>query len=128
MSLLDRGGGYEPCAVYLETTRVDEDGNTLTVPATTPVETLGWFQVRNQSGTSSRRTEQNDEGFITEQVYSVQFTRAFTAAYGELGASTVIEWREDSSGRPARWSVFGDAQRYTGSRGTKHVVYTLRRA
>lgn len=128
MSLLDGGDQFEPCTVYLEVTRQDEDGNTITTASPTGIQTMARFQIQGQSGTASRRAEQEDEGFATERVYTIRFTNAFTQQYGELGAQSVIEWGVDSRGRPARYQIFGDVQRFGGSRRTRHVVYTLRRA
>lgn len=121
MSLLDRGGHYEPCTVYPAVTSVDVDGNTIQRPSTTGIPALGRFQPQLQSGTSSRRAEQNDEGFFTEQVYAVRFPRSFTSQYGELGSQATVEWRGDT------FSVFGKPIRYPGSRNTDHVSYLLRR-
>jgi len=128
VSLLDRGSMFEPCTVYPEITVTDADGNTITKASTTGIQTLARFQIQGQSGTASRRAEQNDEGFDTERVYTVRFPNSFTDNHGELGAQAVIEWRTDARGLPARWQIFGDVQRYRGSRRTAHVVYTIRRA
>ena len=128
MSLLDRGECFEPCTVYPEVTTTDEDGNTITKASTTGIAVLARFQIQGQSGTASRRSEQNDEGFDTERVYTVRFPNSFTAEHGELGAQAAVVWGVDSRGRPARWQIFGDVQRYGGSRRTSHVVYTIRRA
>lgn len=127
MSLLDRGECFEPCKVYPETTRVDADGNTLTKASTTGIDTVARFQIQGQSGTSSRLAEQEDEGFTSERVYTVRFPNSFTAEHGELGAQSVIEWGTDSQGRPARWGIFGDVQRYGSSRRTRHTAYTIKR-
>lgn len=128
MSLLDRGECFEQCTVYLEVSTTDSDGNTVTRASATGIAAVASFQIQGQSGTSSRRAEQADEGYESERVYTVRFPNWFTAQHGELGAQSVIEWRTDSRGRPARWSLFGDVQRYGSSRRTKHVVYTIRRA
>jgi hypothetical protein len=127
MSLLDRGPGYEDCTVIMEVVSTDADGNRVTKPGGLRIPTKARFQIQNQSGTSSRRAESNDEGFETEKVYSCRFSRAFDAQYGELGAQATIEWGLDSQGRPAVWEIFGDVLRYTSSPRTKHNVYTLRR-
>lgn len=127
MSLLDRGEQYEPCKVYPETTRTDEDGNTITTASATGIDALARFQIQGQSGTSSRLAEQEDEGFNSERVYTIHFTRGFDAEHGELGAQSVIEWGVDSQGRPARYQIFGDVQRYGSSRRTRHNVYTIKR-
>lgn len=128
MSLHDRGYQFEPCTVYPEVVTTDADGNTITKASTTGIPTLARFQIQSQSGTSSRWAEQTNGGFDTERVYTVKFTREFDRLHGELGAQAVIEWRTDSQGRPARWQIFGDVQRYTSSRRTAHTVYTLKRS
>ncbi|WP_104183323.1 hypothetical protein [Mycobacterium avium] len=128
MSLLDGGQGFEPCTVYPEEVTTDDDGNTLTRPAKTGISTKARFQIQGQSGTSSRRAEQQEEGFETERVYTVRFTRKFIREHGVPGAQAQIGWGVDDEGREARWSIFGDAQRYNSSRRTRHVVYTIRRS
>lgn len=129
MSLLDRGECYHPCKVYPEVARLDADGNTVTKASPTPIDdnVVARFQIQGQSGTSSRLAEQQDEGFTGERVYTVRFPNWFTDKYGELGAQAVIEWGVDSQGRPARWQIFGDVQRFGGSRRTRHVGYTIKR-
>lgn len=127
MGLLDRGPGYEDCVVVMESHRLDADGNTITEAKGTRIPTLGRFQVQNQSGTSSRRAESDDEGFATEKVYNVRFTRAFDRQYGELGAESTVEWGVDAKNRPAVYEIFGDVLRYKSSRRTAHNTYTLRR-
>lgn len=127
MSLLDRGPDQQPCNVYLEVTTTDADGNTITKASTTPTPTTARFQIQNQSGTSSRRAESNDEGYFTEKVYSVRFTRSFEAAHGPLGSQAIIGWGLDSKGREAKYEIFGDVLEYTSSRRTKHRTYTIRR-
>lgn len=118
MSLLDTGPGFEPCTVYPEETTTDADGNTITRASTTGIAARARIQIQGQSGTSSRRSEQQAEGFESERVYTAQFPRGFRI----LGAQAAIEWRGE------RWSIFGDVQRYTGSRRTAHEVYTIRRS
>lgn len=118
MSLLDSGPGYEPCTVYPEVTVTDADGNTITKASNTGIVTKARFQIQGQSGTSSRRAEQQSEGFESERVYTVRFPRSFQI----LGAQSQIEWNGQ------RYNIFGDAQRYTSSRRTAHVVYTIRRS
>lgn len=127
MSLLDRGHSYEPCNVYVEVTRQDEDGNTITEASKTPIPAKGRFQIQGQSGTSSRRAEDNDEGYMTERVYTVQFPRKFNKTHGPLGAQSEIGWGLDSRGREQRWGIFGDVQRYNGSQRTAHFLYTIRK-
>lgn len=127
MSLLDRGPGYEDCIVIMESVTTDADGNTVTKAGGARIPAKARFQIQNQSGTSSRRAESNDEGYATEKVYSMRLQRAWEAKHGELGAQAQIEWGVDSQGRPAVYEVFGDVLRYTSSPRTKHNVYTLRR-
>lgn len=117
MSLLDSSPSFESCTVYPEETTTDADGNTITRASATGVETTGRFQIQGQSGTSSRRAEQQSEGYETERVYTVRFPRGFQI----LGAQSKVEWRGGV------FSLFGDAQYYNGSRRTAHVIYTIRR-
>lgn len=115
MSLLDRG--KQKCKIFPEVTRLDEDGNTITEPATEGFEAWAVFQIQNQSGTASRRQEQNDEGFETERVYRMRLSRK----YPLLEANAEVEWLG------ARWAVFGDPMLYNGSRRTQHADYSIRR-
>ena len=122
--LLDSKANYEPCTVYLETTRYDADGNLITEPSTTGISAMGRFQPASMSGTSARRAEQDNEGFESEQMYTLRFPRSFPHV---LGAQSEVEWRTDSLGRPIRWTIFGDPYYYNGSKRTAHVSYLLRR-
>lgn len=121
MSLLDSGPGYEPCVVYPEVLVTDEDGNKRTRPSTVGIAAKARFQIQGQSGTSSRRQEQDNEGFESEKVYKIRFPRKFTAEHGILGAQTQIEWNG------AVWSLFGDAAFYGSSPRTRHLIYTIKR-
>ena len=121
MSLLDSGGRYEPCTVYPEIAEPDMLGNLRTKPSLTGIPATARFQIQGQSGTSSRRQEQDNEGYESEKVYRVRFPRAFTREHGVLGAQSQIEWQG------ARWAVFGDAAFYNSSRRTKHIEYTIKR-
>lgn len=121
MSLLDRGPVYQPCEVYMEVSERDTDGNLRTRPSTVPTPAVARFQIQGQSGTSSRRQEQDNEGYETEKVYRVRFPRSFTQKYGVLGAQSQIEW----AGK--RWAVFGDEAVYANSPRTAHVTYTIKR-
>lgn len=118
MSLLDSGPCYEPCTVYLEEVVTDEDGNIRTRPSTTGIQAKARFQIQWQSGTSSRRQEQDNEGYESEQIYMARFPRSFPY---DLGAQSEIEWRGK------RWALFGDANRYNSSPRTRHNVYTIKR-
>ena len=122
MSLLDRSPGDEPVIVYPEEDYYDKDGNHMVRASATGFPAVARFQVQGQSGTSSRRAEQQDEGFESEKVYTVRFPNWFTTQYGELGAATQIEWRGE------RWSLFGDVNRSNGSPRTRHDWYRVRRA
>lgn len=121
MSLLDTGARYQKILVYPEVHTVDSDGNDFTHPSDTPIEALARLQVANQSGTSARRAEQDNEGFQTEKVYRMRFPRSFTKEHGILGAQSQIEWRGQ------RWAVFGDATIFDASPATARVDYTIRR-
>lgn len=117
MSLLDRGCS-EDVIVYPEVVVSDMDGNVRTQASTTGITLKARLQVQGQSGTSSRRQEQDNEGYESEKVYTIRFPRSFTQ---ELGAATQIEWRGE------RWSLFGDVNRYTSSARTSHQTYTIKR-
>lgn len=121
MSLLDGGPGFEDCVVYPEVMVNDSDGNPRTRPSATGIPAKARFQIQGQSGTSSRRQEQDNEGYESEKVYKIRFSRAFNAQHGELGAQSQIEWRG------VRWAMFGDAARYGSSRRTAHLTYTIKR-
>jgi hypothetical protein len=101
---------------------VDEDGNKFTRPSLTPIQAIARLQVANQSGTSARRAEQDNEGFSTEKVYRLRFPRSFTKEHGVLGAQSQIVWRGE------RWSIFGDATEYDSSPALQRVDYTIRRS
>ncbi|KRD08572.1 hypothetical protein ASE48_08375 [Mycobacterium sp. Root265] len=123
MSLLDTGARYQPVLVYPEVMVIDEDGNKFTQPSETPLPgpTIARFQIANQSGTSARRAEQDNEGFSTEKVYRMRFPRSFTKTHGILGAQTQIEWKG------TRWALFGDASEYDSSEALARVDYTIKR-
>jgi hypothetical protein len=118
MSLLDHGPGYEPCTVFPEELVKDKDGNDLTRPSAEGIPAEARFQIQGQSGTSSRRQEQDNEGFESEKVYKIRFKRSFPYV---LGAQSQIEWNG------VRWALFGDVARYNGSRRTRHQTYTIKR-
>lgn len=121
MSLLDTGARYEPVTVYPEVMVVDEDGNKFTKPSDTPIEAIARFQVQNQSGTSARRAEQDNEGFESEKHYRMRFPRSFTVEHGILGAQSQIVWNGQ------RWALFGDATVYNSSPALARVDYTIKR-
>lgn len=121
MSLLDTGARYQPVLVYREEMVLDADGNKRTRPSTVPIEAIARLQVANQSGTSARRAEQDNEGYESEKVYRMRFPRSFTRQYGVLGAQTQIVWRGE------RWALFGDATEYDSSPALQRVDYTIKR-
>jgi hypothetical protein len=121
MSLLDTGARYQPVTVYPEVLEIDEDGNKFTRPSETGIPAIARMQVANQSGTSARRAEQDNEGFQSEKVYRMRFPRSFTKEHGILGAQTEIEWKGQ------RWALFGDATEYDGSPALSRVDYTIKR-
>lgn len=116
MSLLDRGN--ERVVVYPEEMWIDSDGNTMIRSASNGIPATATVQILAQSGTSARRSEQDNEGFESEEVYRIRFPRSFTAT---VGAQARVEWRG------AMWSVIGEPRRYNGSRRTRHLDYTIRR-
>lgn len=119
MSLLDNGANYEECTVYLEETTTDSDGNTITRASSIGTPTEARFQVKSQSGTASRKAEESSEGFESEQVYSMRLPRSFPYT---IGAQSQVDWRNK------RWSIFGDASRFNGSRKTAHITYVIKRS
>lgn len=117
MSLLDTG--RETIILYNEEVYVDPDGNTSRRASSTPVTVNNCVvQLMAQSGTSARRTEDNNEGFDSEQVYRLRPPRSFTTV---IGMHAKVIWRG------VEWSVFGKARRYNGSSRTAHIDYVLRR-
>lgn len=123
MSLLN---GYNAeVTVYPEELVTDADGNQMLRASTTGVVTPARIQPQLQSGTSSRRAEQMDEGFFTEQVYNIRFPRGSEgerlAKEGRIGAQAVVEWNGE------RWPVFGFALFYNGSHRTRRYEFVIRR-
>lgn len=117
MSLLDRG--QEDILIFLEEAVLDEDGNTRTRPSSVGTPTKVRLQPLGQSGTSSRRQEQDNEGYESERVYSMRLPRSWP--YGEVGAQSQVEWRGE------RWAIFGTTNRFTNSPMTRHETYTIKR-
>jgi len=115
-SILDRGC-TDDVIVYMEEVVTDMDGNIRTRPSAVGIPTKARMQPMGQSGTSSRRQEQDNEGFESEKVYSCRFPRGFPI----LGMQSQIEWNGQ------RWAIFGDVNRYNSSPLTAHDVYTLKR-
>lgn len=117
MSLLDVG--RETIILYNEETYTDPDGNPSRRASTTPITVSNCaVQLVAQSGTSARRTEDNNEGFDSEQVYRLRPPRSFTTI---IGMHARIVWQG------VEWAVFGKARRYNGSDRTAHIDYMLRR-
>ncbi|QXO13297.1 head-to-tail stopper [Mycobacterium phage Trooper] len=128
MSLLDTGARYQSVTVYPEEMVIDSDGNKRTRPSKTGIPALARLQVANQSGTSARRAEQDNEGFESEKVYRMRFPRSFTKEHGVLGAQSQIEWGTNPvTGQPVRWALFGDATVYDSSPALARVDYTIKR-
>lgn len=119
MSLLDAGN--QPVTIFPEEETTDADDNILTRPSATGIETFARIDLMNQSGTSARRSEQDNEGFESEESYSLRPTRAFTAEHGLLGAQSQVEWRG------VRWALFGMPRFYSRSPATAHVTYSIKR-
>lgn len=118
MSLLDDWNAE--VLLYPEIVTHDRDGNIMTKASDTPVPLKVWLQIRGQSGTASRRSERQDEGWETEQVLSMRLRRQDTDM--EIGAQAKVVWRGEE------YSVFGDVDRYIGSPRTRHDMYSLRRS
>ncbi|BBC53823.1 putative head-to-tail connector [Mycobacterium phage PP] len=126
MSLLDRCD--QDVVVYPELVGKDGDGNDRTYPSDVGIPAKARIQVLGQSGTSSRRQEQDNEGFESERVYTIHFTRKFDREHGVIGMQSQIEWQTNPiTGDPVRWALFGEPAYYTGSRRTKHTRYTMKR-
>jgi hypothetical protein len=116
MSLLDKS--TEDVIIFPEEVVIDIDGNVRTQPSKTGIPARARMQVMGQSGTSSRRQEQDNEGFEGEKVYAMRLPRSFTCV---LGAQSEVQWRG------ARWAVFGDVNIYNNSPRTAHYWYTIKR-
>ena len=117
MSLLDKG--QEDILIFLEEVVTDEDGNVRTRPSSVGTRTKARLQPLGQSGTSSRRQEQANEGYESERVYTMRLPRSWP--HGEVGAQSEVLWRGE------RWALFGPTVRYTGSPMTRHDTYTIKR-
>lgn len=118
MSLLDKWNAE--IELYPEIVTFDRDGNTITKASDTPVPMKVWLEVRGQSGTASRRSEQQDEGFESEQVLSMRLRRR--DMHPEIGAQAKVRWGDEW------YSVFGDVDRRIASPRTRHDMYNLRRS
>jgi hypothetical protein len=122
MSLLDTWN--EEILVFPETEWLSPDGNVMTGvrPDAVGIPAKAEVQVQAASGTSARRSEQDNEGFESEENYALRFPRAEAARIGELGPQSQIEWAG------VRWSLVGFARRYNGSRRTRRAWYSIRRS
>lgn len=128
MSLLDEDEDrYEDVLVYPEETYISRDGNVMTRASSTGVPTKARWQIQGQSGTSSRRAEQQEEGFESERVYTIRFPRDFQILGAQAQVRRGLSEADPPAGDPV-YSIFGDVQIYKGSRRTAHVDYTVRRA
>lgn len=116
MSLLDKG--TEHVVIFPEEVWADPDGNTMIRASQVGIPATATVQILAQSGTSARRSEQDNEGFESEEVYRVRFPRSLRLV---IGAQARIEWRG------VMWSVIGEPRSYNGSRRTRHLDYTIRR-
>lgn len=119
MSLLDRGNA--DVWIYHEVQDVTKDGNIRTRPSDSGVQARATIQLKAQSGTSARRSEQDNEGYEVEEVYRMRLTRASEAEVGPIGAQAQVEWRG------VRWAIIGNPELYMGSPRTAHTDYVLRR-
>lgn len=117
MSLLDRG--QEDILIFLEEAVFDEDGNIQTRPSKVGVPTKARMQPLGQSGTSSRKQEEDVEGYESERVYSLRLPNSWP--HGEVGTQSRIEWRGEY------WALFGPPVRYVSSPRTSHITYTIKR-
>lgn len=117
MSLLDFGN--EVVTIQPPTYEADEDGNLMPTynPANEFTATVR-LQPSAQSGTSARRAEQDNEGFETEEMYSLRFVRSQEA---DLDPMTKVIWNGGT------WHVFGFPKRYNGSLRTRRLEYMIRR-
>lgn len=106
--------------LYPEIVVTDMDGNVRTTQSDEPIRIRVWLSVMNQSGTASRRAEQDNEGFETEKVLRMRPCRQDQDI--PIEAQSQIVWNGD------RYSVFGDVSLYMGGPRTAHKVYTLRRS
>lgn len=117
MSLL-RKPGREQVVLYPEEVYTDADGNIMRRASTTGINSSATIQLLAQSGTSSRRAEQDNEGFETEEMYRMRLPQWFTQ---DLGSNAEVEWRG------LRWNVIGKVRRYNSSERTRHMDYMIRR-
>ena len=113
MSLLDRG--RETVTVYLEETWTDPDGNVISRPSSSGIQTRATIQPSSQDSSSGPE----NEGYYNREVYRLRFPRSFPYI---LGGQSQIEWNGE------RWGILQEARRYNGSSTTAHVDYLIERA
>lgn len=104
--------------VYPEIEYTDDDGNVMTGPSPIGYPQRVMIQPMPQSGTSARRSEQDNEGFELETVYRMRVVRGAPL----IGAQARIDWTGQY------WAIVGDPMVYNGSRRTAHTEYTIRRS
>lgn len=119
MALLDKA--QQAIIVYQAEEFEDEDGNILVRPVDVGYNAIAEIQPARQSGTSSRRAEQDNEGYETEENYRLRFTRSHDRTHEALKPGAQIEWKG------MRWSVIGYPTYYMGSPRTSHLDYQIRR-
>lgn len=132
MSLLDSGAVYQDVTVYPQELVTDIDGNPKTQPSADGIAAKARFQPMLQSGTSARIQESDNEGFESQEVYTMRFPRlsaenAPWEGYPTLGPQSELDWGFDSNGHPQRWAVFGFPARRNNSPATAHVTYLVKR-
>lgn len=120
LSLLDKGN--ETLVIYPQVSRLDADGNKVNyADKDNPITVRGVVQLKAQSGTSARRSEQDDEGYASEEMYRVRLTRADTERVVDILPQAQIVWAGQT------WAVFGYHDYYNGSPRTRHLDFTVRR-
>lgn len=119
MSLLDKA--TQDVIVYQGEEFEDEDGNIIMRPVAVGYAAKAEIQPARQSGTSARRAEQDNEGYETEEVYRLRFSRDHDRTHDKLNPAAQIEWDNK------RWFVVGYPTPYMGSRRTAHIDYQIRR-
>ena len=117
MSLLDQA--FEDVLLYPEVTRTSRDGNLMTQPSDTPIEIKAKFWSAASSGTSARRSEQDNGGFESEQNYKMHIPDRY--GIETIGAQARIEWRGQY------WSIVGEPNMFIGSKRTAHKTYIVSR-
>lgn len=117
MSLLDFGN--ETVTIQPARYEEDEDGNLMpTYHSEDEFTATVRLQPSAQSGTSARRAEQENEGFESEEMYSLRFVRNQEVVVDPLAK---LQWRGQT------WHFFGFPKRYNGSIRTRRLEYMIRR-